>query len=56
MHNNWSKTVFIWFAAGRAEVALYILIYDTPNSQLFTELMVGCDTLLGKELGPACLK
>ena len=35
--------------------ALYIPIYDTPNS-LFTELMVDHDTLLGKELGLACLE
>ena len=32
MHSNWPKKVFIWFAAGRAGVALYIPIYNTPNS------------------------
>ena len=32
MHSNWPKKIFIGFAVGRAEVALYISIYDTPNS------------------------
>ena len=32
-------------------IALYIPIYDTPNS-LLTESMVDRGTILGKELGP----
>ena len=57
MHSNWLKTVFIYdlLQGGLSGVALYVLIYDTPNS-LLTESMVDCDMLLGKALGSACLK
>ena len=51
-YSNLPKKVFIWFAAEieGLEIALYVPIYDTPNS-LLTESIVDSDTLLGKELG-----
>ena len=55
MHSNWPKKVFIWFAAGNAGVALYVPIYNIPNS-LLAKSIFDCDTLVGKELGLARLK
>ena len=54
---NWLKKVFIYdlLQGGLSGVALYVPIYDTPNS-LLTESMVDREMLLGKELGSACLK
>ena len=56
IHINWPKKYsYDLLQGGLKPVALYVPIYDTPNS-LLTKLIVDRDTLVRKELGLACLE